>query len=242
QANWFVRLTDIAPDGTSTLITGAGMNGAHRDSATEPKAIPKNEVFTLQFDLHFTSWVVPEGHRIRVAVSNSLWPMIFPSPDLMTTSLYSGIHTPSIISIPIVPVKPESIPKFYPPNDTNQLPDVDSRGGHWPEEWFIQRDHRNVSTRATWKGGDETQFPWGLIKNYEEISYFAQDHRTDTSSVKGYSETKIFLPNRSLKWEGHLKFTGDRTSFYFQYTRQLFEDGKLIRKKTWDEVIPRDHQ
>ena len=35
-ADWFVRLSDVAPDGTATLITGAGQSGAQRESAAIP--------------------------------------------------------------------------------------------------------------------------------------------------------------------------------------------------------------
>ncbi len=31
-ADWFVRLSDVAPDGRVTMVTGAGINGAQRDS------------------------------------------------------------------------------------------------------------------------------------------------------------------------------------------------------------------
>ncbi len=34
--DWFVRLSDIAPDGQVTLVTGAGLNGAQRYSMTDP--------------------------------------------------------------------------------------------------------------------------------------------------------------------------------------------------------------
>ena len=32
SADWFVRLSDVAPDGGVTMVTGAGINGAQRDS------------------------------------------------------------------------------------------------------------------------------------------------------------------------------------------------------------------
>jgi hypothetical protein len=62
------------------------------------------------------------------------------------------------------------------------------------------------------------------------------------SAVKGYAETLVNLPNRSLKWTGRMGFQGDPTHFYFNYTRQLFENGILIRERQWNEKIARDHQ
>ncbi len=36
RANWFARISDIAPDGTVTQVAGAGFNGTHRLSARAP--------------------------------------------------------------------------------------------------------------------------------------------------------------------------------------------------------------
>ena len=39
QANWIVKLSDVAPDGSTTLVTGGAMNGAHRGSSVAPQAL-----------------------------------------------------------------------------------------------------------------------------------------------------------------------------------------------------------
>ena len=72
-ANWFVRLSDVAPDGTVTQITGAGINGAQRESMSEPRDLELGRIYPLDIEMHLTSWVFPKGHRIRVAISNALW-------------------------------------------------------------------------------------------------------------------------------------------------------------------------
>ena len=89
-ADWFARLSDVAPDGTVTQITGAGLNGAQRDSMTEPRDLEPGKFYSLDIKMHLTSWVFPKGHRIRLAISNALWPMILPTPYSMTTSLQLG--------------------------------------------------------------------------------------------------------------------------------------------------------
>ena len=48
RANWFARLSDVAPDGTVTLVTGAAQNGAHRVSARDPRAIEPGKPFPLE--------------------------------------------------------------------------------------------------------------------------------------------------------------------------------------------------
>src|SRR3984957_17941980 len=44
----------------------------------------------LPLELHVTSWVFPRGHRIRLAVSNAMWPMIWPTPSPATAELLLG--------------------------------------------------------------------------------------------------------------------------------------------------------
>ena len=89
-ADWFARLSDVAPDGTVTQITGAGLNGAQRESMIEPHDLEPGKTYPLNITMHLTSWVFPKGHRIRLAISNALWPMILPTPYTMTTSLELG--------------------------------------------------------------------------------------------------------------------------------------------------------
>src|SRR5262249_1749258 len=69
-ADWFARLSDVAPDGTVTQITGAGLNGAQRESMSEPRDLEPGKTYPLDIEMHLTSWVFPKGHRIRVAISN----------------------------------------------------------------------------------------------------------------------------------------------------------------------------
>jgi hypothetical protein len=37
-------------------------------------------------------------------------------------------------------------------------------------------------------------------------------------------------------------WTSDRQNFHYAGTRRLLKDGALVREKTWDQTIPRDHQ
>ena len=47
---------------------------------------------------------------------------------------------------------------------------------------------------------------------------------------------------RELRWRGHLSVTTDQKNFYYKYTRELLKDGQMLKQKTWEETIPRDHQ
>src|SRR6185312_14669578 len=114
-ADWFVRLLDVAPDGQVTSVTGAGINGAQRNSKKQPEDLKAGETYRLSLDLHLASWVFPKGHRVRIAISNALWPMMWPTPYNMTTTLVTGGVEPSRMVLPQVPLHGEKAAALAPP-------------------------------------------------------------------------------------------------------------------------------
>ena len=114
-ASWVVRLSDVAPDGSVTQVAGAGFNGAHRNSSQNPEALEPGREYALEIELHFTSWVFPPGHRIRVAVTNSQWPMFWPTPYAMTTSLRLGGEQATRMVLPVIPYEDRPSPEFLAP-------------------------------------------------------------------------------------------------------------------------------
>jgi uncharacterized protein len=241
-ADWFARLSDIAPDGSVTEITGAGINGAQRESMSEPRDLEPGKIYPLDIEMHLTSWVFPRGHRIRVAISNALWPMVLPTPYSMITSLQLGGAEGSRLVLPVVPVNGLPAPDFQPPDPAEQRTDIHSTGELWPGEWTTTRDEANHKTVVNWHGKTETEYPWGKETDYEGLTYKAEDDHPDISSVLGEAKSVFELKGRVLTWQGHLSVTTDQNNFYYKYTRELLKDGAMFKQKTWEQTIPRDHQ
>ena len=241
-ANWFARLSDVAPDGTVTQITGAGLNGAQRESMTNPRDLEPGKIYPLDIEMHLTSWVFPKGHRIRVAISNSLWPMILPTPYAMTTSLDLGGTDGSRIVLPVVPAHGTAAPEFSPPQTSEERTDIKNEGFPWPGEWTVERDEARQKTTVHWKGKDGYEYPWGTQNDFESLTYDGDDAHPETSSVRGEAESVFALKGRTLVWRGHLSVSTDQKNFYYKYTRELLKDGQMVKTKTWQETIPRDHQ
>jgi uncharacterized protein len=241
-ADWFARLSDVAPDGTVTQITGAGINGAQRDSMSDPHALDPGKIYSLDIPMHLTSWVFPKGHRIRVAISNALWPMVIPTPYAMTTSLELGGSSGSRLVLPIVPVHGDAAPEFSSPQPSEERTDIKSEGFPWPGEWTAERDEARQKTTVHWKGKDGYVYPWGTENDFENLTYEGDDAHPETSSVHGEAESVFALKGRTLTWRGHLSVTTDQKNFYYKYTRELLKDGQMLKSKTWQQTIPRDHQ
>jgi len=52
----------------------------------------------------------------------------------------------------------------------------------------------------------------------------------------------VDLKARTLNWKVLLNVSSDKSNFYYKFTRQLWENGQLVREKSWHDTIARDHQ
>ena len=244
-ADWFVRLSDVAPDGQVTMVTGAGINGAQRESMSKPQDLLPGKIYPLSLDLHLASWVFPRGHRIRVALSNALWPMNWPTPYPMTTSLLLGGDAASRIILPRVPVHGPAAPAFAAPEPIEEPAGITGLGGGgaaWPGTWTVLRDEAKQRSTVVWRGSTAVSYPWGRFDHSEKLTYDVDDAHPDAARVQGDSEYIQAVREHVLIWRGRLDVSSDAQTFFYKYTRTLLRDGAVIRTRTWEEPIPRDHQ
>jgi predicted acyl esterase len=244
-ADWFVRLSDVAPDGRVTMVTGAGINGAQRDSMAQPQDLLPGKIYPLSLNLHLASWVFPKGHRIRIAISNALWPMNWPTPCPMTTTVMLGGEAASQVVLPRVPLHGPAAPAFAAPEPVEEPPGITGIGGGgaaWPGEWTVLRDEGRQRSTVIWKGTTAVSYPWGRFDHSEKLTYDVDDAHPDVARVQGDSEYIQAVKDHVLTWRGRLDVSSDAQTFFYKYTRTLLRDGVIIRTKTWEEPIPRDHQ
>lgn len=91
-----VRLCDVHPDGASTRITYGVFNLCHRHGHDRPEPLVPGEAIDVSFKLDDIAYRVPAGHTLRVAVSSSYWPMVWPSPENVNLTIAGGqISVPS---------------------------------------------------------------------------------------------------------------------------------------------------
>ncbi|CAF3823431.1 unnamed protein product [Rotaria sp. Silwood1] len=81
------------------LVTTGAINGAQRQMP--PANLEPNHPYIITIRLRFTTWTYFIGHRIRVAISNSMFPTYWPSPFAMNTSLFLEPST-TLIDLPVI--------------------------------------------------------------------------------------------------------------------------------------------
>lgn len=85
-----VRLCDVAPDGTSARVTYGVLNLQHLSGADRPTPLMPGKRYKACVPLTPTGYSFQRGHRIRVALSTTYWPLIWPSPAPVTLTLFTG--------------------------------------------------------------------------------------------------------------------------------------------------------
>ncbi|EPX76832.1 CocE/NonD family hydrolase C-terminal non-catalytic domain-containing protein [Litoreibacter arenae] len=84
------RLCDVAPDGASTLISIGLLNLQFREGFETPKALVPDQDYAITLDLDQAAYVVPKGHRLRLSISPSYWPFIWPERGETTLKISQG--------------------------------------------------------------------------------------------------------------------------------------------------------
>ncbi|HWA16481.1 MAG TPA: CocE/NonD family hydrolase, partial [Gemmatimonadales bacterium] len=238
-ANWTARLEDVAPDGRVSLVTGGVINGTQFRSRTAPERLKAGEKYDLDFELHFTTWTFRRGHRIRVAVSNAQFPMIWPTPYPMTSTVLAG--TTSHIELPVIPLAsayptpmlPASTPRATRPDVVHfDVPGSRDRVTYEPVSGTTTVEW---SAPAAWTIG-RTRFDYT-----EDETYRTSDLDPSRASFFGRATHRIRPPGRDIRLETIIDIQSDSTAFHVKVRRTISSGGKLLRQKEWSEAIPRDY-
>jgi predicted acyl esterase len=81
------RLCDVAPDGSSTRIAHGILNLCHRRSREEPEPMLPGVPEDITLVLDQMGYRLATGHRLRLALSTTYWPFVWPSPEAATLEI-----------------------------------------------------------------------------------------------------------------------------------------------------------
>ena len=107
------RLIDVAPDGKASAVARGFLNLMLREGRAAPRALVAGERYRVQVPLHATAYEFGAGHRIRLAISSAYWPIVWPSPEAVALTVFTGA---SRLTLPTLrPRREQRSPAFPPP-------------------------------------------------------------------------------------------------------------------------------
>jgi putative CocE/NonD family hydrolase len=106
-----VRLSDMLPDNKVTRVTYGLLNLTHREGHANPLPLVPGKRYCVRIQLNDVAQTFPKGHRIRIALSSSYFPLAWPPPE----STHLKIHTArSRLILPTRQPREEAV-SFQPP-------------------------------------------------------------------------------------------------------------------------------
>ena len=108
-AKLFARLTEVTPEGRSNFVSFALLNLTHRNSDEKPAAVVAGQDYDVRLKGHFACYRFSRGSRIRVALSETWWPVVWPSPEPVTLQITAGAST---VELPVRPARAGETPPF----------------------------------------------------------------------------------------------------------------------------------
>ena len=90
DADWVVKLIDVSPDGTQTMIVDEIFRGRYRESFAVPHAIEANEVAEYKWSLHGADHTFLKGHRMMVEVQSSWFPLYDRNPQTYVENIMTA--------------------------------------------------------------------------------------------------------------------------------------------------------
>ena len=237
EASFVARLCDVAPDGSSLLVSKGTLNATHRNSHENPEWIEPGSVYELELELHAVSYVFAAGHRIRLLITSSDFPHMWPTPYRAINTVYHEAETRSRLELPIVGVQSPPLPTpifaELPPLPSG----VDLAG---PPTWVVVHDLINQSVKMTMK--------------FEEVIVLEGGTRL-TNSFNGEARTSLVNPadasvqtsltadliNPTLRTRSHAQTTIRATedAFHTNISLELDVNGRPHFQRRWADTSPR---
>ena len=233
-----VRLNAVWPDGAVSRLSYAVLNLCHRDSHEHPQPLEPGKTYTVRIQLDDVAYKVPKGHTLRVSISTSYWPLIWPTPEPVTLTVTAGA---SCIDLPIrTPRRAEKAPVFAPaeaaaPVDIVQVdPPFNQREVSIDQRTGQQRlkivDDFGRSTivehgMTSWSCGRETY----TIHPDDPLSARAECH---WSEERSRGDWKV----RTETWSA---MTASETHWHVTGRLEAFEGDQKILTREWDQKVKR---
>ena len=216
-ANLIVRLCDVHPSGELLRVSYGVLNLTHRESHEQPALLTPGERYRVRIKLNDAGSVFPAGHKVRLAISTAYWPMVWPSPQTATVSIFAGT-----LDLP-----------QRPPNaaDAKLAPFPEPETAQPEKPTIIHRD--GVRIERIDRIGLDLGTQW-------KSQYHVEDN-DPLSAVAELSNTQTLSRNEwQIRVETQLRMSATADSFLLHGSMRVFDGANEVCRRDWDRSIPRD--
>lgn len=215
------RLNEVTPDGRSWNVTWGLLNLTHRTSHTDPTPLRPGQEYDLEVSCYFTAHEFKKGNRIRVSVSESLWPLAWPSPKPVELKLVTGA---SKLTLPV-----------RAREDHDQTPPIPIIQGRQ-----AKTNLGRVSTGSPPVPGDDGVVTIDRSRLGARISASIREGEPNSCIWTGERETTMKRDGVDIKIRAFFRLASTRTHFQLTEALSVQEGQTTITNHNWTNEIKRD--
>ena len=235
-----VRLCDLSPDGSSTLISYGILNLRLRNGRECIADVEANDLIKVTVRLNDTGWRLKKGHRLRLALSNQMWPMAWPISEVAAITVYMDS---SRLELPVR--TPNDKEKCFTQLEVAEAADA-------PPHTILRDPSGSRIITSDIKTGDiryEIETDGGEVKFEKSGLIYGSTNGqlyviNDCSPCSAKAEYRAKFSFSRSKWEAstesELIVTCDEEHFFLRGRISAYEDDTEVFVKNWDIKIPRD--
>ncbi|MBK1690880.1 CocE/NonD family hydrolase [Ectothiorhodospira mobilis] len=235
-----VRLSDLAPDDRATRVTFGILNLTHREGHETPRELEPGRCYRVRVRMNEVAQRFRAGHRVRLSVSSSYWPLAWPAPEPARLTLCTG-------GCRLL------LPQRDAPKGEAPLRDLgQARRAPAPVHTLLAPAHREwqvMHNLAT------NQVALEVVNNdptlrLEDIHltfgrrvqerYSYSNGRYETVRGEVVHERDFSRGDWSVHTITRTVLTSTRTHFSIRATLDAYEGDVRVFSRTWDETVPRD--
>lgn len=233
-----VRLNDVWPDGSVSRISYQLQNLAMRENREYPTPLEPFKRYKVKVKLDEVAWRIPAGHKLRVAVSTSYFPMMWPAPEPVKLTVFAGAST---VTLPVRKKLAEEKPVSFPaPESAAPLKQTVLKKDWHKREKTVDAKTGEVRLEIVDDFGVQKIVSHGLevgavgrenyaILPHDPLSAKMETHWTETRKRGAWS----------IRTETYGRMTATKTHWKLWGKVEAFEGKKRIFVKEFDEEIER---
>ena len=240
QALVAVRLNAVHPDGTSERLSYGVLNLCHRNSHETPTDLVPGEQYDVVVEMKGIAQTVATGQRLRLSVSTSYWPMIWPSPQPATVTVHEQA---SRIELPARPqVVTSRADQFGTPEDATPGPVTIVRDGAETRRIVRDLSQRRTDFIASRDDGVYVIDGIGTEQSFTRVRTSSiVDGEPLTATATVVCRATYRRDDWNVRVESDLAMSCDETSFIVTARLAAFDGDELFAERHFHRTIARDH-
>ena len=235
QAQIAVRLNHIHADGAATRITYGVMNLTHLAGHDQVRELEPGKTYQVDVALDHIAYRLPQGDRLRISVSTSYWPLLWPMPHAATLTVTQGT-----LHLPI---------SQHGENAERVFPDPDAAPA-WQTQTLrpANNERRRETDLKTGITRLEIIDDFGCVQDADHgmiIEAIAREwwdiHPDDPLSARGkthWTERRA-RDGWDTRTETYATMWADQTHFHISARLEAYENDRLIFEKDIADSVPR---